>query len=81
MGVITPSGYPSRHCLLCAGLYVDFKAGDTEVSGRCVCVCESASDLCSSLGAESCVSLSTGITVAQNPSAFLHVYQFSVRSF
>lgn len=38
MGVITPSGCPSRHCLLCVGLYVDFKVGDMEVSGHCVCV-------------------------------------------
>lgn len=81
MGVLTPSGCPSRHCVLCAVCYVDFKAGNTEVSGHCICVCESASDLCSSLGAETCVSVSTGITVTQNPSAFLHIYRFSVRSF
>lgn len=85
MGVITPSGCPSR---LCAGLYVDFKAGDTGVgtqgTRRCLvlaCVCESTSDLCSSLGAKGCVSVSTGIRVAQNPSMFLHLYQFNVRSF
>lgn len=41
MGVIPRSGCPSRHCLLCACLYVDLRAGDTEVSGHCVC--ESAS--------------------------------------
>lgn len=35
MGVITPSECPLR---LCAGLYLDFKAGDTEVSGPCMCV-------------------------------------------
>lgn len=35
MGVVTPSGCPSR---LCASFYVDFKAGDTEMSGPCVCV-------------------------------------------
>lgn len=27
MGVITPSGCPSRHFVLCVGLYMDFKAG------------------------------------------------------
>lgn len=35
MGVIAPSGCPSR---LCARLYVGFKAGDTEMSGPCVFV-------------------------------------------
>lgn len=35
MGVITPFECPSR---LCASLYVDFKARDTEVSGPCMCV-------------------------------------------
>lgn len=35
MGVITPFECPSR---LCASLYVDFKARDTEMSGPCMCV-------------------------------------------
>lgn len=38
-GVITPSGCPLKHCVLCVGFCVDFKAGDMEISSHCMCVC------------------------------------------
>lgn len=77
MGVITPSGCPWR---LYTSFYVDLRQG-MQTCLVLACVCESMSDLCSLLGAKDCVSMSTGIRVAQNLSMLLHLYLFIVRCF
>lgn len=67
MGVITPSGCPSR---LCARLYVDFKAGDTSLH-----MCVNLWVTCAAPWEPRAVCpMSAGIRVAQNPSMFLHLY-------